>query len=214
MRGDNLNIEEYHRDTARQILKRIIVDIESKSKFVISVAGESGSGKTLTSVAIADVLSKEYHTKTVLLHQDDYFKFPPVTNDRRRREDINNVGTGEVRLGLMNEHIKSFLNGEHCIKKPLMIYKEDRCCVETVSLSDIKVLIVEGTYVTMLDNIDRRIFINRTYIETKEARYLRGRDAQDDFVEKVLSIEHNIISAHKKQADIILKTDYTIEDLL
>ena len=87
MKGDVIVLEEHHRDAARKIIPEIIEKIKSKDKrFIITVAGESGSGKSETGKAIQEELEK-YRIKSVLLGQDDYFVLPPKSNDAKRRED-------------------------------------------------------------------------------------------------------------------------------
>ena len=76
---------------------------------------------------------------------------------------------------------------------------------EIVSLEGVNVVIVEGTYTSMLEKVDLRAFIDRTYHYTLEHRKERARDpAEGEFIERVLEIEHEIISAHKAHADIVL----------
>ena len=73
---------------------------------------------------------------------------------------------------------------------------------ETAARRD--VLIVEGTYTTLLENVDLRTFINRTYHQTKKARLARARDPDVGFLERVLEIEHQEISQHKARADVVM----------
>ena len=61
------------------------------------------------------------------------------------------------------------------------------------------------------ENVDARIFIDRTRLETRAAREKRGREPMDPFIEEVLEIEHAIISAHKARADIVITRDYRVE---
>jgi hypothetical protein len=71
-------------------------------------------------------------------------------------------------------------------------------------------VIVEGTYTTALKNVSKRVFIDRTYIDTREARSLRACEDQDDFLEMILTIEHEIISSHRPRADIIVTREYDV----
>ena len=103
--------------------------------------------------------------------------------------------------------------GDHLAGVDLLIlrtrvFEEDRITRETVFLDGIKILIAEGTYTTALRNVHQRVFIDRTYIDTMEARKLRAREKQSSFLDKILKIEHNIISSHKSEADIIVTRDY------
>ncbi len=60
----------------------------------------------------------------------------------------------------------------------------------------------------MAHSFFKDLFVNyRNYfISSKE----RARDKIDDFTDEVLKIEHNIISSHKKDVDIIVNRDYNV----
>lgn len=103
MKGDKLVIEEGHIKAASQIAEVLLPQIkERRSRFVITIAGESGSGKSEIASALSDILSKK-GIKSAILQQDDYFVYPPKTNAEIRRKDINHVGLTEVRLGLLDQ---------------------------------------------------------------------------------------------------------------
>ena len=210
MIGDKLIIKEKHRRAADQIADRTLPQIRSATRiYTISVAGESGSGKSETGQAVADALS-ERGFKTLVLQQDDYFVYPPKTNDRTRRKDIGWVGMQEVRLDLLEEHLGQARSGKSRIVKPLVMYEEDRITEEVLSLEGVDVVVAEGTYTTSLENLDTRIFIDLTYLETQQSRLERAREAQDEFLEKVLVMEHEIISAHKSRAHLIINKDFQV----
>ena len=208
MRGDILIIDDNHRKAAAEVVKIIFSEIEkSKKKFVISVAGESGAGKSEIAASIAEVLEKK-GLKCFIFQQDDYFVYPPKTNAKTREKDINWVGVKEVKLDLIDEELKMIGDGQTKIEKPLVIFEEDRIDKETVDLADADVIIVEGTYTTALKNIDQKVFIDRDLFDTKASRLKRNREKQDEYLEKILTIEHEIISAHKALADVIITKDY------
>lgn len=208
MKGDKLVIREEHVKAARQIAELLLPQIAGmEGKFVITIAGESGSGKSETASALSKLLS-EKGVASVIFQQDDYFVYPPRTNAAMRRRDIGHVGTSEVRLALLDENLREVLEGRNDIEKPLVFFDEDEITTETIELQGIKVIIVEGTYTTLLKNVHRRVFIDRTYVDTREARKRRERDEQDEFLERVLRIEHGIISSHRPRADIIVSRDY------
>ena len=204
MKGDKLVIEEGHIKAASQIAEVLLPQIkESRGRFVITIAGESGSGKSEIASALSDILSKK-GIKSAILQQDDYFVYPPKTNAEMRRKDINHVGLTEVRLGLLDQNLKDVIDGKDEIVKPLVIFDADRITEETLDLRGIKVVIVEGTYTTILKNARQHVFIDRTYIDTRETRQRRGREMQDAFLEEILEIEHGIISSQEIHADIIV----------
>lgn len=127
-----------------------------------------------------------------------------------RRENIELVGPGEVNLGLLDHHLIQFKNRTDSILKPLVRYEENQFTDQVLPVRDINVLIAEGTYVCKLDSVDYRIFIDRTYTETKKDRLLRNREEQDEFLENVLIIEHNIIKNHKSNADAIVTKGFEV----
>jgi hypothetical protein len=46
--------------------------------------------------------------------------------------------------------------------------------------------------------------------DTRGSRKERAREAQDEFLEKILMIEHKIIASSKDMADIIINKDYSV----
>ena len=125
-----------------------------------------------------------------------------------RRQNIAHVGLSEVRLDLLDRNINDFLNDVNEITKPLVSFEEDAITEEKINLEGVRTIIVEGTYTTTLKNAHCRVFIDRTYIDTREKRKLRARETQDNFLENVLEIEHEIISSHRLHTDIIINRDY------
>lgn len=210
MKGDIIIIQPHHERAARQLAKLVLPEISGATgKFIITIAGESGAGKSEIAAAVAELLSA-HGLNSAILQQDDYFVYPPKANAAKRREDITWVGTGEVRLQLMDENLEQILVGAQRIVKPLVDFDADEIGEEIVELDDIAVVLVEGTYTTLLGNVHRRVFIERTYLETKEARAERAREEQDTFLEQILSIEHGIISSHKARADFVITSDYDV----
>lgn len=210
MKGDILIIEEHHKKVAGQIVEMISNKIyDTKGKYIITIAGESGSGKSETAVSMANEF-KAREIKCYIFQQDDYFVYPPKTNTKIRKNDISWVGIKEVRINLLDSHLKSIKQGNNKIVKPLVIFKDDKITEETVNIDEYKVVIAEGTYTTLLKNVNKHIFIDRDMHETKKARKKRNREKQDEFLEKILTIEHNIISSHKQNAEIIITKNYNV----
>jgi uridine kinase len=59
MKGDILVLQEYHKRAANEIIPQIIEKVRGKNtRYIITVAGESGSGKSETSRALANELEK------------------------------------------------------------------------------------------------------------------------------------------------------------
>lgn len=210
MRGDILKIKPHHSAAARAVYDLLAAEIENApGRFVVAIGGESGSGKSETAAELAR-LAGDDGVKAIVIQQDDYFLLPPKTNHRKRLEDFAWVGPGEVRLELLDEHLGRARDASvNELEKPLSLFEEDKLTRETVPLAGVELIIVEGTYATSLENVDRRVFIDRDFEATREARAERGRDVLDDFSERILAREHGFISKLKDKADIIIHKDYS-----
>jgi uridine kinase len=205
MIGDKLIIEQFHTERAQEICEYL--KNRDKKHFTISVAGESGAGKSELAFEIARLLN-ERDIKSDILQQDDYFVFPPKTNHEMRRRNLEQVGPYEVKLDFLDSNLRSFKRNENPLYKPLVIFDEDRITAEELDTAHTQVLIAEGTYTSLLQFVDFRVFIDRNYRQTLEARKRRARDKFEPFVIDVLEREHLIISKHKSLADAVVATDF------
>jgi len=205
MIGDRLVITDYHRSGAAQIMDAIRARLEAGQRLIVTVAGESGSGKSEIGHCLAE-LAVGMGKKAFVFGQDDYFRLPPKSNHQRRLEGIAWVGPGEVRLDLLDEHMAALRDGlDAPLTKPLVFFDEDRIGEEQVAPERFDLVIAEGTYTSLLDSADLHAFIDRNYRQTKKNRLRRARDPATEFLERVLEIEHQIISAHKARADVIIE---------
>jgi len=203
MIGDKLVITDYHRAGAAKAMEHVRGRL-GEGGFAISVSGESGSGKSETAHCLAELLEKEGR-KVVILAQDDYFRIPPKTNAKYRRTDILWVGPHEVNLDLMSRNVKQIKGGASSFVKNLVNFDEDHIGGEVVEGGPWDVVIAEGTYVSMLQGLNVRVFIDRTYHQTKKARLKRAREeVEGSFIEQVLEIEHRVIANEKPGADVVI----------
>jgi uridine kinase len=213
MKGDVIVVEERHIAAARQIVPEILEAILAKdSRYTITVAGESGSGKSEMGRALADELEAA-GINTELLGQDDYFFLPPGSNDTRRREDPDWLGPHvELDLDLLDAHLKAAIEGADSFIKPLIDYHANSVEDQVVDLAGVKVVIAEGTYTSLLKHVDTRIFIALNRLQTLEHRKKRNRgdEVGDPFIENILRTEHKIIAGHKQLADFVISEDYVV----
>jgi uridine kinase len=208
MIGDKLIIEKHHTDIAGKICKIILKRADTvNGGFAVAIAGESGSGKSELAFELCRIL-EEKKVGCIILQQDDYFVYPPRTNHEMRKKNLNMVGTAEVKLDFLDSNVRSFKRGENPIYKPLVNYNDDKITTEELDAAKAKVLIAEGTYTTLLQFVDLRVFIDRDYINTKKSREKRARDKYEPFINEVLKTEHQIISGHKDMAHIIVEPDF------
>ena len=211
MKGDIILVDEEHKNAAEQIIERLHGEIaQSDRRYTMTVAGESGSGKSETGQALADALDGR-GIKAVVLQQDDYYVLPPKFNDAARRANFAWVGTTEVRLDLLDQHLQQAQEGAASIVKPLVDYDANQIGEETISLEGAEVVIAEGVYTSLCEHVDRRVFIARNRLETMEHRMKRGREEFDPFIEDVLKREHEIISQHRPRADVVITKEYDVE---
>ena len=213
MKGDIIVFEEHHKKVAEVIVPKIMKKIKNKvARYIITVAGESGSGKSETGKAIADELQK-HGIKAVLLGQDDYFYLPPKSNDAKRKEDPEWLGPHkEVNFEALENNLKDAISGKVEIIKPLIDYNENSVEDQVVNLYGVKVVIAEGTYTSLLKHVDTRVFIARSRLDTLEHRKKRnrGNEVNDSFVENILEVEHKIIAGHKQLADFVITKEYEV----
>ena len=213
MKGDIIVLEEHHKRVAYTIVSQLVENVNIKAaRYTIAVAGESGSGKSETARAIVDEFLK-YGIKSVVLAQDDYFYLPPKSNEIKRKEDPEWLGPHEeVNFSTLENNLKDAIKGENEITKPLIDYNENSVEEIKIYLTGIKVVIAEGTYTSLLKNIDTRIFIARNRLDTLDHRKKRnrGNEINDSFTEQILFTEHKIIAGHKYLADFVITKDYEV----
>jgi uridine kinase len=215
MIGDKIEIKPAYLKIATKIVEHIFKQsaVAKPPKYVIAIAGESGSGKSVTALCLQHVLQQRT-IQAVVFHQDDYFKLPPAQNHAARLLDIKNVGIQEVDLILMQQHIQQFLQQQTVIAKPLIHYNESQRSIENIDVQSAQVLIVEGTYALYLTDTLHKIFMSRTYLDTVKQRQDRAREPHSDFIESVLAIEHQIIKTQKNVADLLVLKDYSLQTIL
>lgn len=213
MKGDKITLLNETMQIANEIVERILPRIaKCRRRFVISIAGESGSGKTV----LAKAITQEFRAnkiKSIVLNQDDYFVLPPQSNDLKRRQDPDWLGPHvEVRLDVLDKNLQDAIMGRNEIVKPLIDYYENSIDKEVISLEEIKVVIAEGTYTSLLRNVDFRIFIEKSWQDTLNNRISRnrGNEAGDPFIEGVLCTEHKIIAGHRQLADILVTKNNSV----
>jgi uridine kinase len=216
MKGDIVIVQAHHQKVASVIVPLIINNIREKNRiYTIAVGGESGCGKSEISLAIANEL-KIKEINAIILGQDDYFFLPPKLNSDKRRESADWLGPHiEVNLDLLEKNLIEAIQGKPEIIKPLVDYNTNTIEMQVVSLKGVKVIIAEGTYTSLLKNIDTKIFITRNWHLTLDDRKKRnrGNEVCDPFTENILAIEHKIIAGHKHLADLIVNDDYEVVNI-
>jgi uridine kinase len=208
MRGDKIFVKDWHRQAAAAIVGHI--EARLADKFTLSIAGESGAGKSEIAVALKEDLEARGFA-TGILQADDYFIYMSKVCDAVRRKAPELVGPGEVKLDFIDCHLRSFKAGAADLYKPVGIYEEARFDREVMPVAALRVLIAEGTYCTLLEFADCRVFVARDYQQTREDRRARGRDLEDEFTNAILQREHEFIREHRPRADFIVHEGGRVE---
>lgn len=190
-------------------LVRAELGLPRADRVVIAIAGESGSGKSVTATTLAGELDAT-GIVTIVLHQDDYFLLPPRTNHEHRVHDLRNVGPHEVNLALMQSHVDAFRTNVDGVEGPAVDYPANRFLTKRHDFSRAAALIVEGTYVFRLRHIDLRIFLEATHEDTRERRRVRNRDIDAPVIDRILAIEHDLIAPQAAIADIVIDREFAI----
>lgn len=205
-----LEIKKEYFELTRQLIRQLEKTRQlEKEKLVISIAGESGSGKSITAKCLQIELEK-LNIHSVIIHQDGYYKLTPKENHAKRKSDISWVGVNELQIDLIQQHIRQFKAKENVISIPTVNYKLNKFVSNNTILSGKSVLIIEGVYSFFLKEADYKIFMSRSFNDTLENRKNRSREQYDPFVEKVLKIEHDIVSGQKTMGDSIISKDYQL----
>jgi uridine kinase len=209
MIGDRIIPKPYQTNAAEK-LYLMLRKLLNGARPVVAISGESGCGKTEIAFELARFFDRA-GSPAFIFQQDDYFHYPPKTNEEMRRKNIKAVGLAEVNLKRLDEHLSIFRQEKADIMaKPVVVFFEDRITRELIDPNEFRIAIVEGTYAALLNQVDVRIFIDRTYDHTREDRELRNRDKIDEFSEQILEIEHNIISRHGTLADILVDENFEV----
>jgi len=202
-----------HEKAASLIIPQIINRINTKKqRYVITLAGESGCGKSETAKAFVTELGYK-GVSSMILGQDNYFYLAPLANDAMRKKSYEWLGPHkEVNMKLLNRTLSGAIKGKNTIDVPYIDYDTNIETIKKIDIEGVKVLIVEGTYTSLLKHIDTRIFIDADYNDTLKFRKLRnrGNEVNDPFVENILETEHKIIAGHKFLADFVITKDYDV----
>ena len=209
MLGDVLLITEKHQKAGEIIIDHILAN--RKSKMMIGISGESGSGKSELAHVIAKGLRK-YGIFAKPMHIDNYYRILPLLRTEWRKENgiQNVVGYGEYDWDTIYRNISDFKTGK-VSTGPCVDLVTEQVDQLTTDYSTVDMLVVDGLYAIKTEGIDLSIFIELTYNETKKAQVVRGKEPQNEYRMAVLEQEHQMVQALKPKADILITMDYEVK---
>ncbi|MCD4663831.1 MAG: hypothetical protein K8R68_01085 [Bacteroidales bacterium] len=184
-------------------------------KFIVAISGESGSGKTELAHVIAKGLRK-HGIFAKPLHTDNFYNTHPLERrDWRSKQGIENVvGYNEYKWDEINQVIDDFKNNR-ISEMPCVDLVTEQVDQLITDFSEVDMLILDGLYAIKAENIDLRIFIELTYLETKEkhSKDSRGKEVMDELRWAILAQEHKMVQSLKPLADLIITKDYEVKEV-
>jgi alpha-galactosidase len=215
MVGDKPLIGESHIKRANALFPVLQKMAAGKDKFVVAIGGESGSGKSETSALIGTRFIQS-GSPAYVLSCDNYPHRPPRMNDAHRVEIFEEqkenglreyLGTeNEIDFPRLGQLVAAFKRGEPTLSLRIMnaaehyVQENDR----VLDVSNIKVLVLEGTWSHFVPGADARVYLETNFRETLEHRKARARDPITPFTEMVLQIEHAKLEPVFQRAGVIV----------
>jgi len=210
MLGDILLIQEKHKKAGEAIIEKILK--QKKEKFIVAISGESGSGKTELAHVIAKGLRK-HGIFAKPLHTDNFYNTHPLERrEWRSKQGIENVvGYKEYKWDEINQVIDDFKN-DRLSEMPCVDLVTEQVDKLTTDFREVDMLIVDGLYAIKTKGIDLRIFINLTYLETKDkhTKDSRGKEVMDEVRWATLAQEHKMVQLLRPLADVLITKDYKV----
>ncbi|NHZ85064.1 MAG: uridine kinase [Planctomycetia bacterium] len=206
MIGDVLLVNEKHTRVASQLA--VIIEEKNIIKFIVAIAGESGTGKSEVAHELRKKLKKDGYLVKII-HSDNYYKIlPTVRIERRKKYGIQSVGENEYDWEVLNKNIDDFRQGKESVLPYYDLYTNQKDRLIT-NFDSINILIVEGLYCLRVSS-DLKVFIDSTYKDHLQAQVLRGKEPQTKFRTKVLQRESQVIQSHRSLADLLINQDYDV----
>jgi uridine kinase len=223
-RGDPPKVKPRHEKAGKGLLPYIIERTgESRregKRTVVVIGGESGAGKTEIAEYLRYLL-RSNKIQGVTIAGDAFFRLAPEANHRARLEAFAQgrleeyVGPGEVDLERLDDVLKDAVDrgvGEVFVPSDCRRLGSRRYMRVPVSLAGADVVLVDLTYGLALKNVTLKVFLESDYREriaaVKERNLARDPDQDFAFIRNVLEVEHRIIQEMKKEADMIVTSDY------
>lgn len=148
---------------------------------VVGIAGGTGSGKT---TVVEKIVKKFHRDKVVVLPQDAYYRdnsHVPV----EKREFINFDHPSSIEFPLLIDHIKKLRDGK-TIQRPVYSYLTCTRSNETITVSPVEVVIIEGILI-LTDPGLRKLMDIKVFVDA-EADDRLGRVILRDIKERGRSV--------------------------
>jgi uridine kinase len=200
MIGDPLILVQGDYKRAENIFKNI------EDKRIILIGGSSGCRKSEQAYCLQKLFNDNKKSSFVVSLDDYYNTMPSIRVINRKKMGLESVGLSEIDWDYLQRIYEDFQN-----EKPITFRRTHRfvdAVEHNVLESVIDILIIEGLYANYLrkfysDNFS--IFLEGNPKQTLKFRKIRGKENEDDdFRQKVVQREFNVVCQLKKYADLIV----------
>lgn len=199
-------------DDDRQVAQIICEEVLKRrtKKYIIAISGESGSGKS----ELTNVLAKELKKNRIVvkpMHIDNFYKTLPLERTAwRTNNGIENVvGYDEYDWEKIYTVLNDFRN-DRISTMPCVDLITEHVDKLTTDFNGIEMLIIDGLYAIKTEGADMRIYLERTYQDSRKAQLLRGKEPQNEYRTRVLLQEHKMVTALKEKANVLVSKEYEV----
>ncbi|MFV2081743.1 MAG: glycosyltransferase, partial [bacterium] len=225
-RGDPPVVSSKHKKAAIGLIPHIL-DSNVKAKqegrrVILALGGESGAGKSEVAEYLRFALFGEgLHALT--LPGDAFFFLTPANNHDARIKAYEKghldeyLGPGEVDFDRLESAVRLAAGrkiSEILVPSDCRRLESRRYENVPMDLTGSDVIIVDLTYSLLLEDADIKAFFQSDFKkrlnEIRERNIARDPDQDFSFIEKVLTIEHEIIQGMQKEANLIITDDYEV----
>lgn len=208
MQNQVITITSKHHAAAEIIFNKVIE--ERTPKYIITVTGEVGTGKSTVSLLLAKLL-KEKGIRVKIMDLDNYYKITPLDRKSwRKKNGINKVGLDEYNWDKIYENIQDFKNDKKATM-PLVDMMTDYVDELTTDFKGVDFLIIKGLYSIKCKESKLKVFIELSYEEAINKNLYIPMEITDDFRIQVMKKEQEVVQKLKKDADFFIDFDSSME---
>jgi energy-coupling factor transporter ATP-binding protein EcfA2 len=183
MIGDKFLFLEEHLEKAKKILEKFDFQ-KDKDKTVISISGESGTGKSEIAQLLRSLLFKRKNMKSVIYCLDDY----KIRNSK-------NIGMEQIRWAEIEYGLIKFTCSVP--NAPITIYDKflDSNCTLYFNAKYPSIAIIEGVFALNIKS-KYRVLLKGTYKDTEDFRIKRSNITESNYI---LEKEHEQLEELKNK---------------
>ncbi len=208
MQNQVITITEKHHAAAKIIFAKVIG--ERSPKYIVTVTGEVGTGKSTVSLLLAKLL-KEKGIRVKIMDLDNYYNIAPLERKAwRKKNGVGKVGLDEYNWEKIYGNIQDFKNDKKATL-PLVDMMTDYVDELTTDFKGIDLLIIKGLYSIKCKESKLKVFIELSYEEAISKNLYIPMEITDDFRIQVMKKEQEVVQRLKKDADFFIDFDTSNE---